>query len=133
MISNVLILHIGKIGEPRVAKNGLDLPSARVVSLECTQKENKVPKSQKGIETVLVMQMGQFIYHDITHAPQFQSNGLDCCGKDRIDRNKCYHLNIPRNDPKWRGIGDCMNFTRSLRSADLKCSLDTNIQQVSEM
>ena len=85
------------------------------------------------------MQMGQFIDHDITHAPQFQilnscgKNTLDCCGKDRTDRIKCYHLNIPRNDPKWAGIGDCMSFARSLRSADLKCSLDTNIQQVSEM
>ena len=82
MISNVLILNIGKIGEPRVAKNGLDLPSARVVSLECTQKENKVPKSQKGIETVLVMQMGQFIDHDITHAPQFRIE--NCCDPSKI-------------------------------------------------
>ena len=83
----VLILHIEKIGEPRVAKNGLDLPSARVVSLECTQKENKVPKSQKGIETVLVMQMGQFIDHDITHAPQFRIE--NCCDPSKISL-KCF-------------------------------------------
>ena len=106
-----------------------------MISLDITKLDTEIPakQSKNDIDTVLVMQMGQFIDHDITHAPQFQSNGLDCCGKDRIDRNKCYHLNIPRNDPKWKGIGDCMSFTRSLRSADLKCSLDTNIQQVSEM
>ena len=117
------------IGDPRVGKNGLPLRSARLISTEITKLDTELKDTKNKIDTVLVMQMGQFIDHDITHAPQFAS--MDCCGKDRTQRDKCFPLNIPRNDPKWKDKGECMSFTRSLRSADLKCSLDTNIQQVS--
>ena len=74
---------------------------------------------------------GQFIDHDITHAPMFPIS--DCCTSEgRNDRVQCYPLVINNiTDPVWRGKGDCMSFKRSLRSSDLKCSLDSNIQQVS--
>ena len=57
----------------------------------------------------------------------------DCCTSEgRNDRVQCYPLVINNiTDPVWKGKGDCMSFKRSLRSSDLKCSLDSNIQQVS--
>ena len=129
------VLYIPEpVGAPRVAKNNKPLPPAREISLDITEIETDLKSTKKSdLDTVLVMQMGQFIDHDITHAPQFQVS--DCCSSEnRINRKECYPLFINSDtDPKWAGIGDCMSFTRSLRSSDLKCSLDTNIQQVSEI
>ena len=57
------------------------MPSARKIS-------TSVAKMDSGgsdlfldqVQTVLVMQMGQFIDHDITHTP---NHGIDCCNKSR--------------------------------------------------
>ena len=57
------------------------MPSARKIS-------TSVAKMDSGgsdlfldqVQTVLVMQMGQFIDHDITHTP---NHGIDCCNESR--------------------------------------------------
>ena len=58
----------GTVAGPRIAKNGFDLPSARKLSTTVT-KTSANQDRRDGVSTVLVMQMGQFIDHDITHTP----------------------------------------------------------------
>ena len=64
---------------PRTAKMGnsriIELPSARLVSTKMTKMDPEDAESRQGqdtFHTVMVMQMGQFIDHDITHSPIFQ-------------------------------------------------------------
>ena len=49
----------------------IELPSARLLCTELT-KTNEEVEGQDDVHTTLVMQMGQFIDHDITHSPIFQ-------------------------------------------------------------
>merc|ERR1712079_747853 len=76
----------------------IQLPSAREVSNALIGKDNPADADN----TVLVMQMGQFIDHDITHTP---NHGIQWCGRKT-----------------------CMNFARSLSSPGLKCELSTREQ-----
>ena len=85
-----------------------------------------------GIHTVFVMQMGQFIDHDITHTP---NHAKKCCNKDgsfpdTFDSNKCFPIEVPSDDPFWKGSKRCMDFARSLSAPSLKCEIDSR-QQVS--
>ena len=61
---------------PRTAKTeGLqtvELPSARSLSISMTRRSNDTLSRKDLRHTTLVMQMGQFIDHDITHTPMFQ-------------------------------------------------------------
>ena len=72
-----------QIQAPRIAKDGFDLPSARKISMSVAKmesgSESDLPFLDQ-LQTVLVMQMGQFIDHDITHTP---NHGIDCCNKSR--------------------------------------------------
>ena len=56
------------VWRPKVAKTGLPLPSARLVSI------NIVPDvdAPSELDTHNVMQWGQFVDHDITHTPLFR-------------------------------------------------------------
>ena len=76
------------------------------------------------------MQMGQFIDHDITHTP---NHAKKCCNKDgtfpaSFDSNKCFPIEVPKDDPFWKGRLRCMDFARSLSSPNLKCDIDTRQQ-----
>merc|ERR1712133_360926 len=102
------------------------LPSARDISNALSQGSNRVDTAN----TVLVMQMGQFIDHDITHTP---NHGIQCCGRNgafpaTFDEEKCSPIRLGRNDPFWKGKKTCMNFARSLSSPSLKCGLQTREQ-----
>ena len=63
---------------PRTAKTSssrvVELPSARILSTKMTKITNDAASrlGQDRQHTTLVMQMGQFIDHDITHSPTFQ-------------------------------------------------------------
>ena len=94
-------------------------------------KSSANEERKDGIHTVFVMQMGQFVDHDITHTPNHAKG--DCCGKNgnfpsSFDSNKCYPIEIPRDDPFWQGNKRCMNFARSLSSPSLKCTLEERQQ-----
>ena len=72
----------GKLGAPRVAKNGFSLPSARKVSMTCAEMDKNKSKQNGEDHTVMVMQMGQYIDHDITHSPIFNKD--NCCKNNRV-------------------------------------------------
>ena len=94
--------------------------------------KSTVQESRKdGLRTVFVMQMGQFIDHDLTHAPFHQG---ECCldkGKnypESYNTDKCLPIRIPDSDPFWNGTFKCMEFARSLAAPTLKCNLETRQQ-----
>ena len=82
-----------QIQAPRIAKDGFDLPSARKISTSVAKMENGSDDNLflDQLQTVLVMQMGQFIDHDITHTP---NHGIDCCNKSRNFPSKIFFLDI---------------------------------------
>jgi peroxidase len=53
------------VNSPRVAASGQELPSARLVSTQFAT-EADIPYENY---TLLVMQWGQFLDHDLTHTP----------------------------------------------------------------
>lgn len=114
----------GSLDHPRKRTgDGLELPQARQISNLMASGANNADNSN----TLLVMQMGQFIDHDITHTPNF-SDEEDCCRSDGkfprfFNSEKCSPIRISRSDPFWRGVKTCMEFSRSLSSPDLKCEL----------
>ena len=73
----VFLSTLGKLQLPRKSSSSanVELPSARLISTSMTQESNVAD----AIHSVLVMQMGQFIDHDITHTP---NHGQSCCNKD---------------------------------------------------
>ena len=112
----------GSIHLPRKSRSGnVELPSARQLSQRMTADSNVADD----IQTVLVMQMGQFIDHDLTSTPTSSSS---CCSKSStstsFDGDKCFPIPIPEDDPFWRGRKTCMSFARSLASPGLKCELE---------
>ena len=112
----------GTIHLPRRSRSGnVELPSARQLSQRMTGDSNVADD----IQTVLVMQMGQFVDHDLTSTPTSSSK---CCSKESsstsFDGDKCFPIPIPEDDPFWRGRKTCMSFARSLASPGLKCELE---------
>jgi len=117
----------GSLDLPRRSSvDNSELPSARVISNSLSVGTDRADSDN----TVLVMQMGQFIDHDITHTP---NHGIQCCGRNgafpaTFDAEKCSPIKLERNDPFWQGRKTCMNFARSLSSPSLKCGLQTREQ-----
>merc|ERR1712233_153974 len=110
----------------RSSVDNTQLPSARTISNALSAGSDRADPGN----TVLVMQMGQFIDHDITHTP---NHGIQCCGKNgafpaSFDEEKCSPIRLFSNDPFWKGKKTCMNFARSLSSPSLKCGLQTREQ-----
>ena len=104
----------------------MELPSARAISNALSVGDNRAD----GDNTILVMQMGQFIDHDITHTP---NHAIQCCGRNgafprTFDAEKCSPIRMFKDDPFWKGKKTCMNFARSLSSPGLKCELSTREQ-----
>ena len=105
--------------------DGRPLPSAREVSNTIfTRGKNNEDKENKKDISVLFMQMGQFIDHDITHSPATAPEE-PCCLKDSRGRDwsypdeeyleanpECFPIEIPQNDPFWKGRRTCMTFSR---------------------
>jgi len=119
----------GTVASPRIAKNGFDLPSARKICQSVTRTSANNDR-RDGIHTVFVMQMGQFIDHDITHTP---NHAKQCCNKDgsfpnTFDSNKCFPIEVASDDAFWKGKKRCMDFARSLSAPSLKCEIDSRQQ-----
>ncbi|XP_046656119.1 chorion peroxidase-like isoform X2 [Daphnia pulicaria] len=98
------------------------LPSARLVS---TTVLNNKSFSRLDV-SLLTMQWGQFLDHDLTSTPTFtKSDGSAflCCSAQQTGVNvapphpECLPIAIPRNDPVFNPLGNgqvtCMNFIRS--------------------
>uniref|UniRef100_A0A0B7BPF6 Uncharacterized protein n=1 Tax=Arion vulgaris TaxID=1028688 RepID=A0A0B7BPF6_9EUPU len=84
------------------------LPSARMVSWKLHPDQNGTDNN-----TMLVMQLGQFIDHDITSAPvQTATNAsIKCCEIPAEERlHDCFPIPIPDDDPVFN---NCMEFYRS--------------------
>ncbi|CAB4069744.1 PXDN [Lepeophtheirus salmonis] len=113
----------GSLQLPRRSKvRNTELPSARDLSVQLTQSNDDIDPQF----TVLVMQMGQFIDHDLTHTP---NHGIRCCGPrgsfpDTFDGSKCFPIPISENDPFWKGKKRCLSLARSLSAPGLKCELE---------
>ena len=122
----------GSIDVPRKrSSDDFELPSGRRISNKLTGGRNSLDREN----TMLVMQFGQFIDHDITHTPIYEST--DCCkSKSRFptsfDAERCYPIRVERSDEFWRGGTDCMEFSRSLSSPDLDCKL-LNREQLNQV
>ena len=105
------------ISEPRIkGRLGHLLPSPRQVSQTIHSEEFHTEAHY----TLMVMQWGQFIDHDLSHMPQyrgFNKSVLPCrsCDAGNI-HPACFPISIPKDDPFYRqpGAPKCIPFTRSI-------------------
>ncbi|XP_076448411.1 chorion peroxidase-like [Babylonia areolata] len=103
------------LDEPRTRDStGQDLPSATLVSRTIHPNNSVV----QGF-TVLLMQWGQFLDHDITGSPitSEEDETIHCCGENgevlpfALDR-ECFPILLDAEDTRFRG--GCMEFARSV-------------------
>ncbi|CAG0898518.1 unnamed protein product [Darwinula stevensoni] len=116
------------VSSPRVAVSGRELPSARTVSKTLVPDRDR-PNLQL---TLMTMQWGQFVDHDITFAPIFKlddqgSEGISCCQNGNVinppPHPECFPIQISPQDPFYGPLQQrCMNFVRSLPAPRPDCS-----------
>jgi len=103
------------------------LPSARAVSTATISSQSKENKKY----TLMLMQWGQFVDHDITHTPVVkgtEESGILCCEDGEIikkkERNReCMPIDIPENDSVFGKFGQkCMEFVRSMPAPRSGCN-----------
>lgn len=106
---------------------GSTLPSARAISTGFAQDFDAPSENY----TLLVMQWGQFLDHDLTHTPISRGqggSGISCCRDGKILEAEnlhpdCFPINLPRNDHIFGRFGDsCMEFVRSLPAPRPECN-----------
>uniref|UniRef100_T1IHP0 Peroxidase n=1 Tax=Strigamia maritima TaxID=126957 RepID=T1IHP0_STRMM len=109
------------LSEPRSkSKTGSPLPSARLISIS-VHSDSSRPHSRY---TLMTMQFGQFVDHDLTHTPVhtgFQGAILDCsrCDSQSKIHPECLPIPIPKSDPYFppnsaSKKSKCLSFVRSL-------------------
>lgn len=94
--------------EPRGGYDAYYLPNPRMIT---NTIHYDVIRPEPTI-TNMVPQLGQFVDHDLTLAPEGDKH---CCTKDLGDKD-CWTIPIPRDDPfysKLKKPQSCMDFTRS--------------------
>lgn len=97
------------MGGGKACKPSDDLPSPRTVSRRF-HKDRDLPDNDI---TLMVMQFGQFLDHDITLTPETHSD-IDCCEEGNENEENCFAIRIRRNDPFFIiHQDDCLEFTRS--------------------
>ncbi|RZF43124.1 hypothetical protein LSTR_LSTR001302 [Laodelphax striatellus] len=116
------------VSSPRTrAANGLNLPSARIVSSQLAQDRDDPSANY----TLMVMQWGQFLDHDLTHTPisKGQSgSGISCCRDGRVideafRHPDCFTIDLPLADHIFAPFGErCMEFVRSLPAPRPECN-----------
>lgn len=100
---------------PTKSVTGEELPSARLVSSKVFGNTSAPdPK-----HTIVMMQFGQFVAHDMAFggAP---INGA-CCkdGKITSHESHCFNIHVPADDPVHSANGvECMKFQRTLTDKD---------------
>ena len=115
----------------RVSRSGKPLPNPRSIST----KVHKESKDETVQFTMMVMQWGQFIDHDLTSTPQtrgFNHSLIRCCSEDgtMLDNPDeflhpdCMPIEIPTNDNFYSKFNaTCMEFVRSSPGPRPDCSL----------
>ncbi|XP_054158548.1 peroxidase-like [Oppia nitens] len=116
------------LNELRVSVDGGPLPSPREVSCKLAL-DFDIPDRKFSL---LVMQWGQIIDHDLTLTASTRATtgeGLHCCNEDatrqvRIKHPACKPIIIPRNDPFYsRHKHFCNNFVRNAAGPKYDCNL----------
>ncbi|TRY75389.1 hypothetical protein TCAL_06346 [Tigriopus californicus] len=113
----------------RVRRNNRVLPSARMIS----NTIHKHVETDTSTFTMMVMQWGQFLDHDMTFTPQrrgFQNSLIKCCTDngqplpEDLMHEECRPIEIPVTDPFYSRFNvTCMEFVRSLAAPKRDCSL----------
>ena len=96
------------IGEFRRSRANGPLPNPRVVSTAVHRDEQHDTRQF----TMMVMQWGQFLDHDITLTPENEVH--DCCQEP--EQSECFPLTLPSDDPFYSSLSTaqtCLEFTRS--------------------
>ncbi|XP_065211575.1 peroxidase-like [Planococcus citri] len=116
------------VNSPRThSDKGVPLPSVRLVSSSLAQ-DRDTPSDNY---TLLLMQYGQFVDHDITHTPisRGQSGfGISCCRNGKpieasLRHPDCFAIEMPSNDHMFSKFGEqCMEFVRSLPAPRPECN-----------
>ena len=110
------------VDTPRRSVSGSDLPSPRLLSTSLASDL----RNEDQRHSYITMTFGQFIDHDITHSPILKSGDnqdIDCCRSGAALDTFCAPIEIPRNDPFFRGSKTCMNLVRSVPAPPLDCSV----------
>ncbi|KAK2166056.1 hypothetical protein LSH36_43g07001, partial [Paralvinella palmiformis] len=94
---------------------GGPLPNARLISFNVAE-DRDIPDH---IQTVMLMQWGQFVDHDVT---------LTAISKIFTDPSACSPIFIPSNDPSFQSK-KCLEFVRSQEVPSINCSLDRGIMK----
>ena len=100
---------------PRGGLTSPSLPSARAVSVAVHQ-DKKGQRLHQPV-SLMVMQFGQFLDHDITltQEPDLKCCDMDILGKDEAENEQlrsCFNIDI-QNDIFYNHKMDCLPFTRS--------------------
>ena len=115
----------------RVSRSGKPLPNPRSISTRVHQES----RDETVQFTMMVMQWGQFIDHDMTSTPQtrgFNRSLIRCCSEDgKMLENPdeflhpdCAPIEIPSNDKFYSQFNStCMEFVRSSPAPRSDCSL----------
>ena len=122
------------------------LPSARSMSIQMTDWSSYIKDAQDSpINSLLFMQMGQFLDHDLVHTPAHSSKKYESYIKFNchifyllLTANFCLlagkdvscscstqtdHVCFPMKLEDAHPLGECHPFTRSLMSFDRNCNL----------
>lgn len=106
-------VYITGWGKPRASKDGIELPSARNVSLTVHRPFYKDdPKF-----TVMLAVFGQFLDHDISAtASSSMKDGspVSCCSQESINYPECFPVHLDISDPYYvKHNISCLEFVRS--------------------
>uniref|UniRef100_A0A0P5QUM0 Chorion peroxidase n=1 Tax=Daphnia magna TaxID=35525 RepID=A0A0P5QUM0_9CRUS len=104
------------------------MPNSRTVRTVLAPDHDRVQRDM----TLMLMQFGQFIDHDITHVPVFQlanGSGISCCTPDNKHQSwelrhpHCFTLDILPGDAFYRQFRvECINFVRSMVAPRSDCT-----------
>lgn len=72
--------------------------------------------------SLIVMQWGQIIAHDIGRTPSSVSIPVDCCAKVKVPVEQCFPIEIPEDDSFYSTYHQtCINMVRSMIDENSKC------------
>uniref|UniRef100_A0A182QRC6 Peroxidase n=1 Tax=Anopheles farauti TaxID=69004 RepID=A0A182QRC6_9DIPT len=114
---------------PSLAKDGNELPNARLLSVEVFQEgEQNSPEF-----SLANMQFGQIIAHDMALTRGVR-DPVTCCANGRLQPNRgarCFAIPVSPDDPVFsvRGI-DCLNMVRTSNTCDPDPNNCTRAEQI---